>query len=108
MLNATLTIKRGDTLALDCQLLDGATPVDMTGWQIDCWVRDGAARVVHRFAAAITDAAQGRYLLPAASAVTRAWPVGRLDTDIRYQDGAGTVMHTCTLQLHVADTVTVP
>lgn len=103
-----LSIKRGDTLVLDCQLLDDGLPVDMTGWAVGCWLRGSGARVVHRFTALLTDAPQGRYQLAATAAETQAWPAGRLDADVRYQDGAGTVMHTCSFVLPVLDAVTGP
>lgn len=103
-----LSVKRGDTLALTGQLLDDGQPVDMTGWSVACWLRVPGGRVVHRFAALLTDAGAGRYQLPAAAADTQAWPAGRLEGDVRYQDGTGTVMHTCTFTLQVLDAVTGP
>lgn len=103
-----LKIKRGDTLELYGQLLDDGQPVDMTGWQVDCWVRDGKGRIVHKFVAVLTNPPAGRYTLTASSATTRGWQEGPLETDVRYQDGGGFVMHTCTLPLLVTNAVTVP
>lgn len=102
-----LRIKRGDTLTLHGQLLQDGAPVDVSGWQIDCWVRDPAGRLVHQFVPAITDGPAGEYQLAASAAQTSGWPVARLRTDLRFA-GGGAVMHTCTLEIDVLEAVTTP
>lgn len=105
---ATLALKRGDTLELSCIVQQQGQPLDITGWQIDCWVRAPDGRLAHRFAVALGDMAAGEYRLRASSAETAAWPVGQLTADIRYATPAGRVMHTCHITVQVLDAVTSP
>jgi hypothetical protein len=103
-----LTLKRGGTLRLHCQLQSGGAGVPVAGWQIDCWLRDAAGRRVAALAVTPTDVASGRYELGAEPADTAGWPAGLLSGDIRYQDSSGRVMHTCTFTLALLDAVTTP
>ena len=105
---SVIELKRGDTLDLGCTVQAEGVPLDITGWQIDCWVRAPGGRLVHRFAVEVTDPAQGEYSMAASSAETTAWPPGKLTADIRYADAAGRVMHTCDLIFAVADSPTIP
>lgn len=104
----TLHIKRGDTLALACALQTATGPVDMTGWQIDCWLRSPGGKRVQALAATSGDAAQGQYTLSAAPAETLAWPEQALSADVRYTDAGGRVMHTATFVVCVLEPVTTP
>lgn len=99
----TIELKRGDTLELDCVLQDGGVPLDITGWQIDSWVRAPAKQVVHKFAAQITAPLAGRYLLPASAAQTELWPVGGMTLDVRYTDAGGRVFSTESVALQVLE-----
>ena len=80
----TIELKRGDTLELDCVLQDGGVPLDITGWQIDSWVRAPGRQIVHKFAAVITAPLAGRYLLPATAVFsTQSMPVQVLEPETR-------------------------
>ena len=78
---STITIKRGDTLELECVVQESGQPLNITGWHIESWVRAPAKQVVHRFAVQITAPLAGRYLLPASAAQTEQWPVGGMTMD---------------------------
>ena len=104
----TLSIKRGGTLLLQCQLQSLRVGVPVHGWQIDCWLRNSGGRQVAALAVAITDAATGRFELRATPEQTQGWPAGLLQADIRYQDSTGRVMHSTTFTLCVLDAVTTP
>ena len=88
---STITIKRGDTLELECVVQESGQPLNITGWHIESWVRAPAKQVVHKFAAQITAPLAGRYLLPASAAQTELWPVGGMTLDVRYTDAGGVV-----------------
>lgn len=100
---STIELKRGDTLELDCVLQDGGVPLDITGWQIDSWVRAPGRQIVHKFAAVITAPLAGRYLLPATAAQTAKWPMGGLTMDIRYTDAGGRVFSTQSMPVQVLE-----
>lgn len=101
----TLELKRGDTLDLLCTVQQDGQPLDITGWQIDCWV-SAQGRVVHRFAGLVVDAAAGQYALRATPADTAQWPLGGLSADIRYTDSGGRVMTTRTFPVRVEERIT--
>lgn len=103
----TLEIKRGDTLDLLCTAQSEGVPLDITDWQIACWVR-AADQVVHRFTGLIVDAALGQYQLQALAADTAQWPLGGLSADIRYTDAGGRVMTSATFPVRVIDAITTP
>lgn len=102
----TVEIKRGDSLDLACVIQSDGVPLDITGWQIDCWVRAPGNRVVHRFTALITEAAGGSYQLQALPQETAHWPLGGLSADIRYTDAGGRVMTTATFPIQVLEAIT--
>lgn len=104
----TITLKRGDSVDLLCTLQQGGQPIDLSGWQVDSWLRAPAGQLVHRFAAAVTDAAAGQFRLQAAPQDTARWPLGGLSADIRYVDAAGRVMHTATWPVQVQAAITTP
>lgn len=107
---ANIELKAGATLRLAATVrgADGL-PLDITGWQVDMHVRDGA-RLVHAFAIAIDDGAAGRWSTQASAAQTAAWPPGRLQSDVRYRDAAGNVVFSRTFAWGVerAQTVVAP
>ena len=103
----TIDIKRGDTLALDCQVLeaDGVTPIDITDWTIRAQVRSTAGALLTSVTTAITTAADGEYTLRALPTDTATWPrAARMD--IEYTDSGGDVMSTETLALDVERDIT--
>ena len=102
----TLEIKRGNTLDLDCVLQQDGQPVDITGWQLACWVRAPNNQVVHQFAVVITDGATGKYALRASADETALWPLGGLSADIRYEDTSGRVQTTRTIPVQVVEPIT--
>lgn len=104
----TLHIKRGDTLKLPCTVQDAGVAVDITGWHIQCWLRSAGGQLVHQFTPQVTDAPAGQYHLAATAQETSLWPVGPLSADIRYTDAQGTVQHTETWQLRVAQAISAP
>ncbi len=104
----TLELKRGDTLELHCAVLQEGQPVDITGWQIDCWVSASNNQVVHRFAGSIVNAPAGQYVLLATDQETASWPSGGMSADIRYVDGSGRVMTTRTIPVQVIERITAP
>ena len=103
-----LSLKRGGSLRLQCQLRTDGAGVPVTGWQIDCWLRSPQGRQVAALMVQHTDGAHGRYQLSAEPAQTRAWPPGELLADVRYRDPSGRVMHTCTFTVLVLDAITTP
>ncbi|MDO5289342.1 MAG: hypothetical protein Q4F13_06870 [Pseudomonadota bacterium] len=103
---STIHVKRGSTLRLPCAVQQNGQAVDITGWQIDCWLRAPGKQVVYRFAPALTNAAAGQYELRASAQDTARWPIGPLSADIRYVNSAGQVLHTATWHLRVADAMT--
>ena len=39
-----IEIKRGDTLLLDCVVQGRSGPMDIAGWQIECWLRTASGQ----------------------------------------------------------------
>ena len=104
---SALDLKQGDTLDLACVVQTcEREPVDITGWQIVCGLRDASGAWGAQINAVITDATAGRYSLRAESAQTTDWPAGGLSADIRYTTASGYVMHTRTLPVRVLEPVT--
>ena len=103
-----LEIKRGDSLALDCQALtaDGVTPLDLTGWLIRSQVRNAREGLLADLTVTITAAEEGRYHLAAAASVTATWTPGQAEMDIEYEDPQGLVQSTETLPLQIQRDVT--
>jgi hypothetical protein len=103
-----IEIKRGGNFELNCALLNSGMAVPITGWQVDCWLRDKDGRLVQRLTVEMVDADLGKYRLIAEPLQTSTWPVGALQGDIRYLDGSGRVMHTATFTVAVLPTITTP
>lgn len=100
-----IDLKQGDTLDLACEFQEDRVAVDLTGWTVRAWVRQGG-RLVEQLTVTVTDAPAGKYSLAAAPAQTRKWPIGLLDVDIEYTTQLGRVMHTQTFQVRIHPTVT--
>lgn len=105
-----ITLKRGSSLPLHGQLIANGQPEDISGWQVDCWLRtEKDGRVVHRFGVTVTNAPAGQWQAEASAAETRQWPApADLLADVRYQDGSGRVMHTTNFMLRVRAAQTTP
>lgn len=99
----TIDLKRGDTLALDCQALEGldGPPRDLTGWGIRSQVRSSFGARLASLVVLIEDAADGRYSLRAEPPTTAAWPLGQARMDIEYTDPDGIVQSTETVLVSV-------
>lgn len=104
----SIAFKRGGDFLLNCALVDNGLPVPITGWQVDCWLRGKDGKLVQRLVFDLVNADAGQYRLTAPPVQTSIWPVGDLDGDIRYLDGAGRVMHTATFSVDVLPAITTP
>lgn len=102
-MNACLEIKRGGTLDIAAQVQEDGQPVDINGWGIACWVRDGMRRRIHEFVPQIDDVGNGKYSLSAGPAQTQDWPSGDLRADLRYTDPLGAVSHSESFVIRVID-----
>lgn len=111
MTNPTVTrleIKRGDSLALDCQALadDGVTPIDITGWTLRSQIRNARDGLLAELSVTLTTPAEGRYSLTAALGATATWSPGSAEMDIEYEDPAGLVQSTETVPVLILRDVT--
>lgn len=105
---STLTLKQGSTLRLPCVFTQNGAPIDLTGWQVQSWVRAPSGAVLHVFAVQITDAPAGQYLLLAQPAVTAKWPAPTVTFDVRYTAPGGDVYYTPSVSIGVEPALTTP
>lgn len=79
---AGISIKRGADLSQRMVMTEAKSGafVDLTGWSIECHVRNGDT-LVEKLDVEITDAAGGVFFLT--SDTTKEWPVKRLASDLR-------------------------
>ena len=101
-----LRVKRGDTLALDCQV-----DVDLNGWAVRAQIRRGpdqrlladcdVAILGHDAEAAIT-----HFAVTVPAGETAQWPLGSAEMDIEYTDPAGVVQTTETVALDIQRDIT--
>lgn len=108
MAKTCISIKRGGDFELNCALVHNGVAVPITGWQVDCWLRTKDGKLVQRLTFDLVNAETGQYRLSAAPVQSSIWPLGELDGDIRYLDGAGRVMHTATFTVDVLPAITTP
>lgn len=103
-----LDLKRGDTLALDGQALTAAAgpPLDLSGWTLRAQVRSLTDMLLAELTVVVTDATAGRFTLTAAAGVTATWAPGLARMDLQYNDPAGVVQSTETVELVVLPDVT--
>lgn len=105
MKNQFSPIKQGDTFSYGgtCRLPAG-------NWTATCELRstEGADTLLGTIAVTLGTVVAGSapITLYAPAVDTATWPVGRHQTDIRYVDDAGAVVHTSTLILPVVRAVT--
>ena len=115
MSDRTITIKRGDSLVLDCTAwltppggADDAAPRDLTMWVPACQMRHSRTgrRVELTATPSPTQAGQGRLTLSATPAATATWPPGAWHADIQFTDTGGAVASTATFTIHVLEDIT--
>ncbi len=109
-----ITIKRGDSLALDCTAwltppkgADAGIPRDVNAWTPGCQMRHERTgrRISLSAKPSGAQAAQGRFVLSAQAADTQAWPTGCWHADIQFTS-AGVVTSTDTFIIHVLEDIT--
>ena len=105
---STLTLKQGSTLELAGSYVQNGTPIDLSGWQVQSWVRAPGGAVLHQFEVEVTDAPAGQYRLRATPAQTATWPTPAVTLDIRYTAPGGDVFYTPTVTLGIEAAQTTP
>lgn len=103
-----LELKRGDTLALEAQVLEAeAGPAcDLTGWALRAQVRSAAWGLLATATVTVTEAAAGRYTLMVPAATTATWAPGTATMDIEYTDPEGVVQSSETVLIYLLADVT--
>ena len=100
-----LSIKRGDTLALDCEV-----DVDLAGWDVRAQIRDLSGRLLAELELSMeaydATAKVTRYVMTVPAATTSVWPLGSAELDIQYIDPAGVVQSTESVSLLVGRDIT--
>ena len=100
-----IILKKGDTLALSCQLKDSlGVPIDITAYTIQSQVRKQDMTLVDTLIVNKTDNANGEYSITATS--TGTWPVDLLVCDIKYTAGASSIIRTETFTIDLRAAVT--
>lgn len=99
--------KRGDGFAPVVQVVDESTGLPLidgiAGWDISSQIRNASGDLVAALSVTDRDDAECKYRLDAG--VTSAWPIGRLEWDIKYVVG-GIPMRTETRMIQVIRSVT--
>ena len=85
----TIKLRRGDTFSYGAQVKVGASPQDLTGWQIAADARRVNGDTVQAITAAVVDAGQGLASLTIAEAGTAAMAAGYWHLQIRLTTPAG-------------------
>lgn len=102
-----ITLKRGDTLAVDGVVAqDAGGAVDLTGYTVRSQVRRQSGDLVSALTVTVTNAALGTFTLVAAAAETRGWAPGRHACDVEYASGGGVVSSTESFPFTVLEDVT--
>jgi hypothetical protein len=101
-----LSIKRGDTLALDCEVAG-----DLSGWTVRAQIRGTVndallSECVVSVLAYDAEDEVTRYALTVAPNVTATWAPGRAVMDIEYTDPNGMVQSTETILIQIERDVT--
>ena len=99
MATSNITIKRGDTLFLQCSVASNSLPQSLQNWQIKSTVKFGPRPVSNLTVTKTSDS----FTLQGSTAN---WPVGVLQCDIQYTTDAGVVISTETLNITVVQGVT--
>lgn len=97
-----ISVKRGDTLRLDCQLLDsdGVTAIDLTGWTVRSQIREADGTLIDDLTVMMGTLIEGRYSLIAEATD---WPVSDIPArmDVEYTDDVGVVQSTETIMVQI-------
>jgi len=83
MASKTINFKRGDTFSLSCTRVNSAgEAVDITGLTLTSQVRSDA--FVDDLTTAIVSGAAGTFTLSATATDSAAWPIAKLNCDVRF------------------------
>ena len=99
-----IDIKRGDTYSRDFQLFaDYAQNIafNLTGYTIRSQIRSTSGSLISTCTCTITNAVAGTFKVASSAAVTAAWPLGDLLTDIELTSASGHVTSTETHTINV-------
>ena len=96
---SNITIKRGDTLFLQCSVASNSLPQSLQNWQIKSTVKYGPRPVANLTVTKSSDS----FTLQGSTAN---WPVGVLQCDIQYTTDAGVVISTETFNITTIQDVT--
>ena len=96
---SNITIKRGDTLFLQCSVASNSLTQSLQNWKIKSTVKYGPRQVTNLTVTKTSDS----FTLQGSTAN---WPVGVLQCDIQYTTDAGVVISTETFNITVVQDVT--
>ena len=96
---ADITVKKGDTLFLQCSVASNSLPQSLQNWQIKSTVKFGPRLVSNLTVTKSSDS----FTLQGSTAN---WPVGVLQCDIQYTTDAGVVISTETFSITTIQDVT--
>ena len=99
MTTPNITIKRGDTLFLQCSVASNSLPQNLQNWQIKSTVKYGPRPVANLTVTKSSDS----FTLQGSTA---SWPVGVLQCDIQYTTDAGVVISTETFNITTIQDIT--
>ena len=98
-------LKRGSTLSLA-----GTVSLPAGTWTATSEVKDAAGDLISTLNVTLTPPTAPNtlwvILMAQSSEETLTWPLGPLNCDVRYEDGAGNVLYTPTFTLNIALEVT--
>ena len=96
---ADITVKKGDTLFLQCSVASNSLPQSLQNWQIKSTVKIGPRPVSNLTVTKSSDS----FTLQGSTA---SWPIGVLQCDIQYTTDAGVVISTETFSITTIQDVT--
>ena len=96
---SNITIKRGDTLFLQCSVASNSLPQSLQNWQIKSTVKYGPRPVSNLIVTKSNDS----FTLQGSTA---SWPIGVLQCDIQYTTDAGIVISTETFNITTIQDIT--
>ena len=96
---ADITVKKGDTLFLQCSVASNSLPQSLQNWQIKSTVKIGPRPVTNLTVTKTSDS----FTLQGSTA---SWPIGVLQCDIQYTTDAGIVISTETFNITTVQDVT--
>lgn len=100
-----IEMKRGDQLTIDITRVDGSgQPVNLAGLTITSRVM--IAGFSANLTVTVVDAAAGKFRLSATASETATWPVARLRSDVKYDEGSGAIRRSRTFTIEVEQEIT--